>query len=39
MVTAVSLVMCAGIIWCITDLFLVYMVIKKDNFKKIMASL
>lgn len=34
-----SLIMCAGIIWCIADLFLVYMGIKKDNFKKIMASL
>jgi TM2 domain family protein len=29
-----SLIMCAGIIWCIADLFLVYMGIKKDNFKK-----
>ena len=34
-----SLIMCAGIVWCIADLFLVYMGIKKDNFKKIMASL
>lgn len=34
-----SLIMCAGIIWCIADLFLVYMGIKKDNFKKIIASL
>ena len=34
-----SLIMCAGIIWCIADLFLVYMGIKKDNFKKIMISL
>ena len=29
----------ASLIWCIADLFLVYMGIKKDNFKKIMASL
>ena len=34
-----SLIMCAGIVWCIADLFLVYTGIKKDNFKKIMASL
>lgn len=34
-----SLIMCAGIIWCIADLFLVYTGIKKDNFKKIMISL
>jgi len=29
----------ASLIWCIADLFLVYTGIKKDNFKKIMASL
>ena len=34
-----SLIMCAGIIWCIADLFLVYIGIKKDNFNKIMISL
>ena len=34
-----SLIMCAGIIWCIADLFLVYTGIKKDNFNKIMISL
>ena len=34
-----SLIMCVGIVWCIADLFLVYTGIKKDNFKKIMASL
>ena len=34
-----SLIMCAGIMWCIADLFLVYIGIKKDNFNKIMISL
>ena len=34
-----SLAVCVGLVWCIADLFLVYTGIKKDNFKKIMASL
>ena len=29
----------ASLIWCIADLFLVYIGIKKDNFNKIMISL